>query len=394
MALNTELFGSPEQCREAGEWLSDKLARAVHDAASAIHRSGSRSESFWHGQAAEAFRKLMSDSGRSADELHQALQDGGRALTAFGDALFTIRARRDQAREVAVAGGLEVTQSAILPPQAQAGPAPQVPSQGRRVSGPEPDPEGAAHQAKQQAFEEAQQTMDQVRRDEKQAHDDLEGKLKAQSSILDYLGKNWYWMSASVVSSSAGGLHQAAETFKLREGTHESLQTKWSSIYNDSSMTPSDRAKAGLNMLRHEARGTVAQNAQQNPALKLNETKVGDRVFKAAHAYPAKSLVDDSTKLFARGSKAVLSKVPYVGAGITAFSTASSIAQGKDKSEAIGTSASTYVTGALVTAGAGLVLGSGGWAVLGAVGVGAVASAGVGYAIENTGAKNFFRDLF
>ncbi|MHA6798712.1 hypothetical protein [Bounagaea algeriensis] len=111
-------------------------------------------------------------------------------------------------------------------------------------------------------------------------------------------------------------------------------------------------------------------------------------------AYPGKSVLDNSAKTFARGSKAVLSKVPYVGVGITAFSTASAINQGKDKSEAIGSSVTTFATGALVTAGAGLVLGSGGWAVLGAVGIGTAVSAGVGALVENTGAKDFFRDLF
>jgi len=387
MALNTELFGSPEQCREAGEWLSNTLAPAIYEAGSAIRRSRGRSDAVWHGQAAEAFRRLMADSGEDADELHEALQKGGRALTAFGDALFTARARRDQAREVAASAGLEVTPTDILPPGAEPGAAQQPPGSTAPVDDATPEDE-----AKHRAFREVQETMEQVRRDEKRAHDDLEDELKEPTSILDYLAKNWYWMSASAASSSAGGLHQAAETFKLRENAHTSLQSQWSSLYNDPSLTATERGRAGSAMMRHQARATAAQNALQNRALKLNETKAGGRALRAAHAYPSKSLVDSSTKLFARGSKAVLSKVPYVGAGITAFSTASAISQGKDKSEAVGTSASTYVTGALATAGAGLVLGSGGWAVLGAVGIGAAASAGVGYAIDNTGAKDFLRD--
>lgn len=401
--LDTQVFGDIASCRETSKWLDD-LANGVGDTSTSINRARSSSEACWGGQAAENFRTELSSNGKSADELEQIARKAGKALTTFADQMDTVDSRMRQAREVAGGAGLTVTATHIQPPGPGPGAAPQAP-QGRvpaaesRQHSEDMAAHSAAvgqHQELVRAYEEASTAVADARRKEDEAHEQLTTATDGFTSPLEYLTSTGGWTAAATVASAVGSLHGAALMFRDKAATHTQTANRLHQIADNPAHTPAQRAQARVGALRHTARGNVASTRAASNSSKLgglNETKYGKPVFDQFTKHPGQGLAGSNSAL-ARGASSVLKKVPYVGAGITAWSAGSSIANGADKSKTILSTATNYAAGAAVTAGTIAVIGAGGWAVLGAVGAGAVASAGVGWVVENTGVGDFFRDVF
>lgn len=124
MPIDILIKGDPESCRQAGTWLSTTLAAAVHDGGSDIYRVRSESEWGWGGSAGLAFRSHLTTVGRDADGVNADALGIGQAFQVYGDDLFTARAGMERARQIALDGGLEVTDTTVLEP----GPPPPAPT--------------------------------------------------------------------------------------------------------------------------------------------------------------------------------------------------------------------------------------------------------------------------
>ena len=169
-ALNTEVVGDPASCRSNANWLKS-LGHGVDDLQAAFGRTGSQSETFWHGAASEGFRHSMANSKANAQHVADAATKAAQALSKFADELDTVRSRMDQARQVASTAGLKVTDKEIQPPDAGPNAAQEPEGVDRANTG------DADHQAKVAAFNEVSGTISAARGDERAAHEALQSTM-------------------------------------------------------------------------------------------------------------------------------------------------------------------------------------------------------------------------
>ncbi|MHA6802951.1 hypothetical protein [Salinifilum ghardaiensis] len=147
----------------------------------------------------------MRGNGTDADELTEYFNRGKIALDAFADDLDTVRAKMNQAREVAAQHGLNVTATTIEHPgQAP----PKMPSTAPGPDTTERTPAEqqaiADYQAKIRAFNEAHATVQAARRKEDSAHDALQKALKMTKSLPEALvPQGWAWAPVVTVRTPA-----------------------------------------------------------------------------------------------------------------------------------------------------------------------------------------------
>jgi len=107
-------YGNPDACAAAADRVG-ALAGAVGEAAQVVDAVVSRSASAWSGPAGDAFRDSCTRLGADLDESAARLHRASAALGVFAERLHDVRARLDEAREVAVAAGVMVVGNLVLP---------------------------------------------------------------------------------------------------------------------------------------------------------------------------------------------------------------------------------------------------------------------------------------
>ena len=122
MPLDIEVTGDPEGIRASARWLGG-ASTTVSDSAHDAHRAGAESESGWTGAAGDGFRRLATRISRMTDDVFHDLTGTRDALDTHASDLDAVNREMERARQVAAAGGLTVTPTAILEP----GPAPAAP---------------------------------------------------------------------------------------------------------------------------------------------------------------------------------------------------------------------------------------------------------------------------
>ncbi|WP_328468260.1 hypothetical protein OHA21_51315 [Actinoplanes sp. NBC_00393] len=150
MPIDTRLDGDPGQLYSTARWLRDDLAFEVNASASALRSAGADAAENWRGAAGATFYGRMSGAAAKADALHGEIQQTAGAFTGYADRLASAQGRMARARDVAVAGGLDVTGEVINDP----GPAPNAAGPVPNAAGPAPD--AAAYARKVQAYNLAQ----------------------------------------------------------------------------------------------------------------------------------------------------------------------------------------------------------------------------------------------
>lgn len=115
-ALNTTVNGSDGSCREAADYLGT-LARAAHGAADAAQQARTVGESDWSGPARDAHDVSSQRFGPATDRLGERAGKMERALREFADALSGVIRRMDDARGKASLGGLRIEGPFILAPE-------------------------------------------------------------------------------------------------------------------------------------------------------------------------------------------------------------------------------------------------------------------------------------
>lgn len=139
MPIDTHVKGDPGSVRSSARWLRT-MSEAVHQSGTEIRTAGTNAEAEWHGPAGDAFRGRMTQAAGQVDALSANFAGAGQAMDTHATDLDTVLARMEQARGVALAAGLPVTETAICEP-------------GGPPSAPAPLPKGRCPTtAEQQAF--------------------------------------------------------------------------------------------------------------------------------------------------------------------------------------------------------------------------------------------------
>lgn len=180
--LNIEVHEKPDECRATANYLRS-LADAADEACGLFKRGQTESESIWVGQAGMEFRRSQTPNVQDCSEVAGMAGAFAKALDAFADDIGTVRARLQQALQVAQEAALITTRTAILPP----GPGPSAANptaQGSDSPNTSPQQQAADraqqqqvadHQRKQEAFQEVTGTVSDARKFQAEAH----GRLTA-----------------------------------------------------------------------------------------------------------------------------------------------------------------------------------------------------------------------
>ena len=383
MPIDLKVAGDENSCRATAQQLTS-LADGIHNGGTAFHTARSESENLWHGSAGDAFRDRMQPIGQHTDDIANQSRTAGQALHEFADDLTTVKARMNQARQIAQSAGLLVNGDSIAdakaPPPVQ-GPAP---SGGQPAMTPEVAQARADSQRQQQAYQQAQQTVSDARKLEQNAHNELERKMTAWQTMLKDASDQKYWLVAGVGTGSVGtAIARANKWAEVAQARGEQAQI-WRSV--------ADRLKDPYDISRSAAQAGVYEKdaAKFESLLKsdstltagLRGTKIGDLL---------KASVDDIPGVTGKlGS--VAEKIPVVGGLLALGQTGYDIAADKDKSvgavaKHVGADMGGFVAGTAATEGALALAGTvglaGGPVTLAAVGIGIGVAYGVGEVVNH-----------
>lgn len=335
MPIDIKIEGDPESIRSAGRWLRSSLSGGVEDCTTQVYRARGDSEGGWQGEAGNAFRGKMTSGGKSADELTADTDRAGQSFEVYADDLQTARSGMQRARQIALDGGLEVTDTQILEP----GAAPTVPA------GAEVTPQMAqAHETALAAHQQKVTAYNAAAGEANRAFGILDAaKGHAQGVWKDFWGKR-YFNAADFVNGTIGQLAARHKSILLKESDRLLEESKL----------------ARQRYLRAPGGSPEARMYTQHEFEKAN----------AAEKARARAL---------SVGRRFGSKIPIIGLGITAAGVGYDIHTGKPPGKAIISGAA----GALGAAGAGLLVGALvsnpiGWGVVAGIAGGAL----VGYGAE------------
>jgi hypothetical protein len=367
MPLDIQVKGDPAAVRSSGDWMKSMSTQA-HGAGTQAYGARGESEGGWPSGAGGSFRNAMTQVGGGADDVSTGASTVADGLHAHADDLETVKARMNQAREVASAAGLGVTEAEIADP----GPAPAAPGELPANAGPEQQQAHSAatsaqsaHDAKVRAYNEAQQTVTQARQIEQ----------RSQSTLLTLLGGSPVGMgmkASSIAAGLTGVAIQRTSKFRGQAQSFGSKANRWAKLGESENLSPEQRANALVRKSIDNAKAEVATNK----SLGTLPRRLADKIpTKAQFALTGEtSSAFKMTTRVGKFAQPFLKKVPVIGIGLTAFGVGNDIANGKDPKMAIASGAGSLAAGAAVGA-----------AVGGPVGVvaGAAVGAGVGYGIDH-----------
>lgn len=306
--INTVVNGNAATCRQAADWLA-KADGGIEAGFSAASTTQSRSESCWQGSAADGFRAHVGQVGSDAMQLSLAAGGARQALSAFAADLDTVNARMAQARSVASAAGLTVTQTTIRAP----GPAPT------RRTGPVTGQEAtefyqaqAAYNTKLSAFNEAQTTVSGARQVESQAHRNLTGPMQNATTMT----QNLVTISSTATGiglSILGNTQDAASDLYDDADDITAHAQRMEQLALDSDLTDAGRAAAARSGMLASA--GAAETSEEAASIEKAVNKVPAPIRDFIAKNPG-DLVEDSSGLLKLG-QAAAKNLPYVGTGAT-----------------------------------------------------------------------------
>ena len=373
-ALNTWVAGDPAGTRATSAWLRTMQQR-VHNAAGGPNNAITASLEGWDGAPAQIFRRIMTRTGLNMDDLARTgFGSFAEALDRHADDLDTVKARMQQARDVAAQGGLTVTETEIQDP---GDPPPDPPPVSHNT--PEfPAQQGtrglaenakAAYLEKVKAYTEASLTVSGARDIENTSVDTL-------LSYLQNVGEKWHINAADFGTGLAAAT--LAQHTKLAGNAQyfKSVANEAFKLADDTGLTAAQRAQAIITGCRANARYyTDFSKTEAQAAGKLLDKMprwVKDVVLgELDHLTnsPGLNKIPGLEK-----AVPVLKKIPVAGTALTAGSIGLDVAQGKDPTTAVVSNVGALGAGVLV---GGLIGGPIGAAA------GFLVSTGTGWAIEN-----------
>lgn len=376
MSLDTEVKGDPDSLTAVCEWAKRQEAGA-EQAASQVFGARGESEAGWQHAAGEGFRSVLSFTGRMIDTEVRALQDLCGALQTHADDLRTVRSRMQQARDVALQGGLKIDGFKIQEP----GPAPAEPAAlpKDRPATPEQQREHAAATAAQDAFQrkatayaQASQIVNAARKHESESQHVL---VRFLSGVLDPVK-----LSLTLTDVTGGVLGATAvRTSKYKQFAEAEMlkSERAAKLTTSQNLSIANRTKAAMIEIGSDLRAKDYADA----ATATRTARVIDRFPPKVKA----TIRRLDTKLVPKGVTAptpwlngatkVGKIVPGVGLVLTGAGIGYDINQGKDPTQAVVSGGSSLVAGAVVGAAIG---GPAGAIAGGLVGL------GVGFAVDES----------
>lgn len=345
MPIETKIDGDPEGVRSAGAWLRANFSGGVHDCVSAIYQASGNSESTWTGSAGEGYRTKMSASARKGDDMAAAADHTGQSFELFADDLQTARVGMDRANQIALDGGLVVTDTQILDP----GPAPTTPAALPADGSATPQmvqgyndavAAGESHSRKVAAFTAASEEASRARRVI------TEGIGEFRSRVTkEVIEKRWF-----IAADAANGAVGAAAA------------TRAQSLLNRANVLM-DQRKLFDEIYQRTPGGTAASRAE---------------ITRIQQAFDD---ADAATRQSGSIARRFGARLPVIGLGVAAAGVAYDIDQGKPVGKAVASGVGGVLGGAAGGAALGSFLGPPGMLVGGVVG-GVIGGVGTEWAYD------------
>ncbi|MCA1190007.1 MULTISPECIES: hypothetical protein [unclassified Saccharopolyspora] len=374
MGLDTKVEGDPDSLTATCDWLRDQAATSSATS-DQVHSVRNDSEAGWGEAAGEVFRNLMTQFGRMTDDVSTALTDTCGALETHSDDLRTVRAKMQQARDVAAAGGLEIKGYEIQEPGLA--PANPTPLPTDKPATPQQKQDHAAAVQAQDAFEKKAQAFaqaSQIVKDARKVESDSQHALiRFLSGALDPAKLSL--ALADMSTGMAGAV--AVRTTQFREFAEAAITKaeRAANLTTSQNLSLANRTQAARIQITNEL---AAKDAMDN-AMASRAARTIDRfppkVQAVIRGMDAKLVpkVPKAGSPVLRGAGKVASKLPWLGLGITSFGVGLDISNGKDPTQAVVSGGSSFVSGAVVGAAIGGPVG---------VVVGGLVGIGVGFAVD------------
>ena len=383
MGINIEVAGDENSCRATATALTT-VSQGISNGATAFHTARSESESLWQGQAGDAFRSRLQPIGQSVDNISGQTQTAAQALHTFADSLITVKSRMNQARSMASAAGIPVNGNVIETPGAPA------PVQGPTASGGPPPMTPQAAQAmqdfqtRQQAYGQIQQTVNEARTIESNAHAALGQQMNAWQTMLKDAESQWVFLAIGTPTSVVGAEVDKADEWGELAETRSNQAKIWQSV--------ADRLKDPYDISRTAAQaGVYEAEASKLDSLSASASRLTFGLRGNMVGNFLKLNMGDITNLSGKLGQ-IAEKIPVLGAGLAVVQTGWDIGTDPDKSAGsvlkhVGSDMGGFVAGTAATEGtlalAATVGLAGGPVTLAAVGIGIGVAYGVGELVNH-----------
>ncbi|OLT38728.1 hypothetical protein BJF85_08600 [Saccharomonospora sp. CUA-673] len=337
MPIDTEIKAEPGSIRRVAEWLSQRSENG-HEAGSQVYGARGASEGTWTGGASDGFRGTMTQFGKQIDGLGEDLGETSTKLGSHADDVHTAKSRMEQALEIARKGGLTVNGHVIEDP----GPAPAAPAALPTDKPPSPRQQQihdqataaqSAHEQKVKAYVEAERTATPAR----------EAFVKSQQAFVRF-AKGYAEKApiniADISTGLAGAVAQRTSGYRAAARAMDPAIDRAAAYAKSGRTNPYAQARADA--LEIERR--LAKQAELNKATATRTARMVDRLPDSAKRALTRNFASYDPKAppansMLRGAVKLGSKLPVVGAGITALGVGWDISSGKDAGTAVASGA-------------------------------------------------------
>lgn len=377
MSLNTQIVGDPQGCRTYGGWLRS-LGDGALDTGDLLGQVRTNSEFCWGDQVGDLFRLRIEDGRRDASALYDELSRIGDAVNGFADDLATAIASMNEARTVAVQGGVPVTEHTIEPP-----PFPEhladvlVPDRIDAISA--ESTATAAHQAHLAAYQQAARIVHRARAEEQHAHEALARRIDEQQRRLEEIRDlSRFLPLLHALTGGPAATYPHSSSWSRLAAYHRGLADEARRLLDDPAQTPHSRQHLLNQYLVNQSRAAQASRAaaRLDPGAVLRglqHSPVGRSVLQTLGTNAGRA-AETGAGQAPRAVAGVMRSVPVAGVLGVGAAVAMDVAAGESPTQAVVSNGAAVTLGAVTTS---VLLAS---SFAGPAGIGAVA-AGVGIAL-------------
>ncbi|HEX3648957.1 MAG TPA: hypothetical protein VHV49_11045 [Pseudonocardiaceae bacterium] len=208
MTVDLQVQGDVDSVRGTATGMAT-LGGAIDDAGAGFGQASAASESSWLGAAGDAFRGRIGTARQATTAAAQAGKRMSTALHTFADRMATVKSEMARARSIAAGAELRVSGDSIQEPTPPPAPpaACHTPQAAAAIAH-----QQAAAQAKYRrqvrAYRQAEQLVDEARKQEQTAHEDVTRAADEERGVLAELNHEKYWLAGG---AAAGVVAKALE---------------------------------------------------------------------------------------------------------------------------------------------------------------------------------------
>ncbi|HEY1571824.1 MAG TPA: hypothetical protein VGG05_10800 [Pseudonocardiaceae bacterium] len=208
MTVDLQVQGDPESVRGTATGMT-ALSGAIGDAGAGFGQASAASESSWLGTAGDAFRSRIGTARQATTAAATAAHRMSTALHTFADRMATVKAEMARARSIASGAGLQVSGDSIQEPTPPpAPPAACYTPQATAAIAQQQAAAEAKYRRQLRAYRQAEQLVNEARRQEQTAHQDVTEAADEERGVLAELNHEKFWLAGA---TSAGVVAKALE---------------------------------------------------------------------------------------------------------------------------------------------------------------------------------------